>query len=315
MSNHCHNQILDLFNYELLFSLQGFVMSSDYETVCYGKGTVSRKAGEGSFVSLKKLEYREDLAEFFLHKHAYEFAKKFAQGNRILDVGCGNGYGASELSLVADEVTGIDFWKQGVNYCHNNRAGVATLVASGTNLPFADNSFDLVVSSQVIEHIDVKQVTLYLNDIKRVLRPKGVFVVATPNRLLRLLPFQKPWDPDHKKEYNAKELKSLLRSVFGNSDITGVFATKCAYFTEYRRVKQSPVRVYLVDALAPMLLRLLPNNLLGKSKALYEKRYAVNKKESERQSIDSCNFSLADFKESQLNLKSAITLYGVCEKT
>ncbi len=290
-------------------------MSSDYETVCYGKGVVSRKAGEGSFVSLKKLEYREDLAEFFLHMHAYEFAKQFAQGNRILDVGCGNGYGASELSLVADEVTGIDFWKQGVNYCHNNRVGVSALVASGTNLPFVDNSFDLVVSSQVIEHINVKQVVLYLNDIKRVLRSKGVFVVATPNSLLRLLPFQKPWDPDHKKEYNAKELKSLLRSVFGNSEITGVLATKSAYFTEYRRVKQSPVRVYLVDALAPLLLKLLPDNLLGKAKALYEKRYAENKKELERQSSDTCKFSLADFKESQLNLRSAITLYGVCKKT
>ena len=210
-------------------------MESIHEAISSERGTLTRKIGEGSFVGFKRVNTPEDLVEWLRHLHAYRWAENFAEGKYVLDVGCGIGYGANELSTKASAVVAIDFWKEGIYYCHQNYGkNLSPVIASAIKLPFKDNSFDLVVSFQVIEHITPKQVVTYLNEIKRVLRPGGTFIVTTPNKLLRLLPFQKPWNPDHKKEYNAKELENILRRVFKKVEILGLFASKDAYLVEYK---------------------------------------------------------------------------------
>jgi len=93
------------------------------------------------------------------------------------------------------------------------------LIASALNLPFRDSCFDLVTSLQVIEHIEGKDVNRLLREVSRVLKDDGVFIVTTPNRRLRLLPFQKPWNPEHKKEYDYKEFEIILKKFFSNVQI------------------------------------------------------------------------------------------------
>lgn len=89
-----------------------------------------------------------------------------------------------------------------------------------THLEFQDGFFHAVYSIQVIEHAE--EVERYLAEVSRVLRPGGVFVVATPNRLT--------YSPDgmhnpfHVREYDARELGALLGSTFGEVEVVGLHA-------------------------------------------------------------------------------------------
>ena len=280
------------------------------------KEILARKAGEGSFISLKKIKSPKDLVELLIHSHAYKFADDFAKNNHVLDIGCGNGYGDDELATSAIEVIGIDLWKEGIRYRHQkNNKKVVSMIASANNLPFKEDYFDLVVSFQVIEHISKQQVMQYLQDIKRVLKPKGIFIVTTPNKPLRLLPFQKPWDSEHKKEYDAKDLRKNLKKVFGNAKVSGLFGTKKAYFVEFYRVKQSPLQVYLMDPIYPLIVRILPKAFIQKFVAVFNRKFAQkNLSKQEQQSFLNCGFSLNDLQTLEFNLRSSIALYGVCRK-
>lgn len=74
-------------------------------------------------------------------------------------------------------------------------------------LAFAANSFDFVISFQVIEHI--KQDVELVREVKRVLKPAGKFIVTTPNAPMSLT--RNPW---HVREYTAEQLQNLLEHEF-----------------------------------------------------------------------------------------------------
>ncbi len=121
----------------------------------------------------------------------------------ILDVGCGWG---RELIRLEDAV-GVDiclpFLKTARNYTRNT-----VTLADAHNLPFRDGSFDFVVISEVIEHM--KQPMRVMNELKRVLKPKGRLLIQTPNRLLTLGKFISPKKCGHVHEFTYAELENLL---------------------------------------------------------------------------------------------------------
>src|SRR5258708_7938926 len=106
-----------------------------------------------------------------------------AAGKRVLDVGCGTGYGAAELATQARAATGIDIAPDAVTDARNQfaRGNLTFLAGSATALPFADASFDLITAFEVIEHLADWQTMLA--EARRVLHPQGVFLVSTPNKL------------------------------------------------------------------------------------------------------------------------------------
>jgi len=274
------------------------------------KNSLKRKLGEASFVGVKKPKTPEELVEWFRHLYAYKYASIFAHGKIMLDVGCGTGYGASELSAAAQIVIGIDIWREGIIYCHLRYGDRASFIrASALNLPFRENIFDLVTSFQVIEHINAKMVNLYLEEVKRVLKNGCTFIVATPNRKLRLLPFQKPWNPEHKKEYDAKEFDRTLEMVFKNSKVFGLFATEKAYLIEYYRVRQNPLFVYILSPLFHIIKRFIPNFFLQTMKRIMARKTNKSKNVGNRYEI-----SIEDFELSRENLGSCLDLYGICRK-
>ena len=280
------------------------------------KGTcLKRRVGEGSFVGLKTIHnVPEEQIQWLKHLYAYRYAVSFAEGKSVLDAGCGTGYGVHELSTKATNTIAIDIWKEGTYYCHQEHCKEAVfLTASVLNVPFSDNSFDLVVSFQVIEHIDPGMVTNYLEEIRRVLKNNGIFLVSTPNRRLRLLPFQKPWNPDHKKEYDAKELESMIKKVFENVETLGLFAKKDAYSVEYYRVKQKPFVVYAINPTISIAKRILPACFIDALMKFAAKRRKSGQR-SERRKNMSYDFSLKDFHTSRQNLDACIDLYGICIK-
>jgi len=117
------------------------------------------------------------------HMARYHFAVRLARAKRVLDAGCGAGYGSAELADVAESVTAIDTAPVAVEYgrAHYAFPNLAFEQASCTQMPFADGAFDLVVAFEVIEHLENWRD--FLQEVRRVLAPAGQLIVSTPNRL------------------------------------------------------------------------------------------------------------------------------------
>jgi len=171
-------------------------------------------------------EYYQQTAEDYLiylfHVVTYNFAKKFTQGNKVLDYGCGSGFGTAMLVGECESITGVDISSAAISYANSHYKAECLSYqviepAEKAPLPFDDGSFDCVLSFQVIEHI--LALDEYFTEVSRVLCPEGKFIVATPDRATRLLPFQKPWNIWHVKEYSVSSLQRLLNRNFCDVEI------------------------------------------------------------------------------------------------
>jgi ubiquinone/menaquinone biosynthesis C-methylase UbiE len=184
----------------------------------------------------------EDYLVYLKHLALYEFAKNHGAGKTMLDLGCGEGYGSETLARAARFVVAADNALEVVAHARARyaRPNVAFVVCDAQRLPFKPASFDTVISFEVIEHIpDVRR---YLEEIKRVAARR--VIISTPNRALRLLPLQRPWNRFHLREYDAPGLARALRGVFARVELRGVTATAPILEIEKRRVKQNPFIAY-----------------------------------------------------------------------
>ena len=157
-------------------------------------------------------------AIYLMHLASYEFAKQYTAGQRVLDLGCGSGDGAAMIAETARSVTAVDVSPEAVSYAAH-KYGRPNLtfqqIKADELLPFPDQSFDVVLSFQVIEH--VMDDAAYVREACRVLTEDGVLIVITPNRTTRLLAGQKPWNRWHVREYGSEELLRLLHQNGGDA--------------------------------------------------------------------------------------------------
>jgi len=206
-------------------------------------------------VSEKK--YWHNLEEYLLflrHKKPYFFISQYCNGKIVMDFGCGLGHGTFLLSRASKKVIGVDIEQTIISQCikkYKSKNLIFQLIESDKKTPYKDSFFDIVISSQVIEH--VKDVTWYLIELKRILKANGKLFIITPNRNYRLLPFQKPWNPDHMREYALEELHKELNVIFDNVDILGVQGTEEINKIEYKRVRQTPLKAYVLQPLKRLI--------------------------------------------------------------
>ena len=149
------------------------------------------------------------------HIARYSFAARLARGKRVLDAGCGAGYGSAELAQAADRVVGIDCAAEAVEFARANYRlpNLQFEQASCTGLPHPDGSFDLVVAFEVIEHLENWRA--FLAEARRVLAASGQFIVSTPNKLYYTESRgHEGANPFHVHEFDFTEFRGELRSVF-----------------------------------------------------------------------------------------------------
>jgi SAM-dependent methyltransferase len=198
---------------------------------------------------------REENYWFQRHVVAYEYVANLVRGKRVLDAGCGEGYGADLLAEAAGEVVGVDLEADVVHRARERYPRVTFDIANLVSLPYPDGSFDAVVSLQVIEHLHTPQE--FLSQAKAVLSPGGLLVISTPNRLtfspegLR--------NPFHAFEFSPDELRATLTRQFTGIDMLGTF--HALGLTVLERALRKPFPERLLDQPAYEWPRWLQNRV------------------------------------------------------
>lgn len=149
------------------------------------------------------------------HVASYALMEPFLPQGRILDLGCGVGHSFERLA--PRETVGVDIDAASL-------AGQAreTVVADMRDLPFADDSFQGLISVQSIEHVPDPEVVLA--EARRVVAPGGVAAFVTVNRLTFARP-DEIIDPYHDLEFDSGQLGALCRTAFAEVELHGTFGS------------------------------------------------------------------------------------------
>jgi SAM-dependent methyltransferase len=176
---------------------------------------------------------------------AYREAAKRVCGN-VLEIGTGTGYGIRTIAPACVSLTTVDKRQPEGWACsgagHDNfesHANVSFRQMKVPPLDFPSNSFDAIVSFQVIEHI--KDDFGFLAEVNRVLKHGGRFIVTTPNAPMSLT--RNPW---HVREYTADEFTNLMECNFDRVEALGVFGGE-RVMQYYERNRRSVARITRVD--------------------------------------------------------------------
>ncbi|MEZ4936912.1 MAG: methyltransferase domain-containing protein [Crocinitomicaceae bacterium] len=163
----------------------------------------------------------KDLSDNYVYQRsilAYVEAAKLVSG-QVLEIGTGMGYGIDTIAPKCEKFTSIDKFEVDLSHVKD----VPNFEFKQMSVPpltgFADNTFDFVVTFQVIEHI--KNDELFVQEIHRVLKPGGKMIVTTPN--IKTSITRNPW---HIREYTVEELKTLLGKSFKSVTANGVFGNE-----------------------------------------------------------------------------------------
>lgn len=154
------------------------------------------------------------------HLHRYALAKDFAGGKVVLDIACGEGYGSAVLAGTAEQVYGVDIAPDAIAHAKGayQRPNLEFLVGRCAEIPLPAKAVDLVVSFETIEHHTEHEAMFA--EIKRVLRPGGVMIMSSPDKL-EYTERAHHANAYHVKELYAEEFKQLVERYFSRVAMLG----------------------------------------------------------------------------------------------
>ena len=240
-----------------------------------------------------------DLSDNYVYQRsilAYLETAKLING-KVLEIGTGSGYGLSIVSPNAEQFITID--KFADPKVKDENAHLTNVEFVQMTIPplngIEDNSFDFVISFQVIEHIQNDKE--YVKEIYRVLKPGGKFIVTTPNKPMSLS--RNPW---HIREYKIDELKNLLLQFFSTVETNGTYGNE-KVMEYYNKNKESVNKIMKYDILnlqyrLPRQLLQVPFDIMNRR----NRKKMLNADNTLVESIHYSDFFVAPAKEECLDL-------------
>ena len=228
---------------------------------------------------------------------AYHRAAEIVSG-RVLEIGTGMGYGIKVVAPSAKEFITID---KSEAYAETLPENTSFRQMVAPPLQFEDESFDYVISFQVIEHI--KQDKEFVKEVSRVLKKGGKFIVSTPNAPMSLT--RNPW---HVREYRGEELRELLKSEFSEVEMLGVNGNQkiMKYYEANRKGVERITRFDILDLQhrLPRWILQIPYDILNR----------INRRRLLKSNQDLTNsIMMDDYNIGELSAKS-FDLYFIAQK-
>lgn len=187
------------------------------------------------------------------HLAAYRWAAEQVRDRRVLDAGCGEGYGTALLAEGTREIVGMDRREAvEVARARHQRAGLEYRIGDLTRLAELSERFDAVLSFQVIEHLE--DPLEFLRGLASVTAPGGTILVTTPNRLMSVSE-----NPYHLREWTAPELLELARPALPSARMLGIHGSERVRAYEQARGEQV-ARILRLDPLG--IRHLLPTAIV-----------------------------------------------------
>jgi ubiquinone/menaquinone biosynthesis C-methylase UbiE len=159
------------------------------------------------------------------HIARYEFAGNYVKNRTIVDCACGAGLGTSYfLQSGANHIYGFDISNTSIEEARLNCVSdvVEFHVADAQKLPLLDETIDIFISLETIEHIQNDEALI--REIARLLRREGLLICSTPNREVTNPgsgPRDRPLNPFHIREYSKNEFIALLATHFSSVTLYG----------------------------------------------------------------------------------------------
>lgn len=248
----------------------------------------------------------------------------------MLDIACGEGYGTALIGKYAKKVIGVDIdeacieWASG-NYASNNDK-LSFVQGTVTSIPLDDNSIDVVISFETIEHVTEADQHLFMSEVKRILKPDGLLIISTPNTELYSIK-QDLNNQFHLKEFSKEEFRNFLKEYFSYtydfeqgyeivSTITSdnLEATKQLQVYNWNRELKAVNRKYLISIAANQEVpdtASLSSAVIQVDKDFWEMIdyiRSLQKDQKEKEQLKSINQELTDEKENQsIQLSQAST--------
>ncbi|MDZ7687007.1 MAG: class I SAM-dependent methyltransferase [Gammaproteobacteria bacterium] len=224
---------------------------------------------------------------------------RLADGDRVLDLGCGEGRHCITAYLLGQvESVGVDLSLGDLGTTRERflaleqapcqRRSLTLAVSDGQHLPFADQTFDKIICSEVLEHIH--DYPAVLDEIVRVLRPGGILAVSVPRFFpewvcWRLSDAYHAMEGGHVRIFNASQLTEDIEALgfvryrrhWAHALHVPYWWLKCAFWREEGEKDAAVVRTYhrflVWDLMGrPWITRALEwllNPIMGKSVVMY----------------------------------------------
>lgn len=222
---------LQLLLQRLLFKdikVQGIVPEPATGAVGYGDEGASINDGTQGFMGILAQASGSTFKEFmheryvpgafwklteYEHFPRYGYAELYAKDARVLDFGCGTGYGTARLASVAGAVVGLDISQEAIAWARathrNPKLQFEQRSDLGNGLP--QSSFDLVTCFEMIEHVDHATQIATIASVSKLLKPGGKLVISTPDPQFTAAYGPNPY---HLREMTHAEFTELLSADF-----------------------------------------------------------------------------------------------------
>ena len=167
------------------------------------------------------------------HLQRYEAILEYVKDKVVVDAASGEGYGSQILAQVASKVYGVDISREAVEAARNKyiKENLSFKEGSITQLPFDNESIDVVVSFETIEHVDESMQITFMKEIKRVLRKDGILIMSTPNKKIYSDEFNYH-NEFHVKEFYKDEFIAFIQNNFKYYKLYSQYKEVAYYLTE-----------------------------------------------------------------------------------